>query len=87
MRGVAPNGAGDGWKITVGADCRGEKCCDYKAMGAFGGIKVSSNVHPHALQFDHIPSFVATVVILAHSLHRSSSNPCCECKQMGPSAV
>lgn len=71
------------WELTA----EGKKCCDYKAMVAFGGTKVSSNVHNHALQFGHIPSIVTTVVILAHSLHRSSSNPWCECEQMGPSAV
>lgn len=39
MRGVAPNGAGDGWKITVGADCRGEKMLQLQSDGCIWGDK------------------------------------------------
>lgn len=35
-RGVAPNGAGDGWKITVGAEFRVETGCNYKETSPFG---------------------------------------------------
>lgn len=83
MRGVVPNGAGDGWEITVGAKCRGETCCDsYKEMGPFEK-EVSSYLQSHG----HLPSFVAPVVILTHCPHCSSTVPCCEYEQMGTYAV
>lgn len=61
MREVAPNGAGDGWKITVRAVGTGETGRDYKEKGRFGE-GMSINLHPRAPQPCHRPSFVATVV-------------------------
>ena len=61
MSEVAPNGAGDGWKITARAVGRGETGCDYRAKGRFGE-GMSINPHPRAPQPCHCPSFVATVV-------------------------
>lgn len=65
---VAPNGAVDGCKITVGAEFTGETYCNYKEVGSSGG-KVNSNLHPHPFQVCHLPSFVATVVIVLKAPH------------------
>lgn len=65
---VAPNGAVDGCKITVGAEFRRKTHCNYKEVGSSGG-KVNFNLHLHVFQVCHLPSFVAAVVIVLKVPH------------------